>query len=347
MTRVQLAVPTSIEEAQDQLQIAIGVEFGTLPPYLYSMFSIPPEENVASAQLIKSVLMQEMVHMCLASNILNAIGGNPVLTPPTYPGELPGHIGPDGAPLVVSLLPFSQAAMQQGMNIEQPETKPSFPVVQRELAEAAPAAVTIGQFYDALDAFLATLDPSDWSPGRNQLGDTQFFAGQLFAVNSYADANRAISIIVSEGEGTGDNPLDFADEVAHYFRFGEIFYDKVLTRIPEDPGYQWGPEPLGVDWSKVFPAITDPQAHDFSGDPPAAQAAQGACNAAYSQMVDALQSAMTGRPDQLGVAVRAMFELRMATQVALRTPLADDTSVSGPAFVYVPHTPPHTSGAAA
>src|SRR6478735_2879373 len=82
MARVQLAVPTSIEDAQDQLQIAIGVEFGTLPPYLYTMFSIPPEENVASAQLIKSVLMQEMVHMCLACNILNAIGGNPVLTPP-------------------------------------------------------------------------------------------------------------------------------------------------------------------------------------------------------------------------------------------------------------------------
>ena len=339
MTGMQLAVPTSIGEAQDQLQIAIGVEFGTLPPYLYSMFSILPDENVASAQLIRSVLMQEMVHMCLVSNILNSIGGNPVLTPPTYPGPLPGHIGPDGTPLVVSLLPFSKAAMEQGMNIEQPETKPNFPVVDRDVAAPPPAAVTIGQFYDALDAFLATLDPSDWSTGRNQLDDTQFLTGQLFAVNSYADAHRAISIIVSEGEGTPDNPLDFADEVAHYYRFGEIFHDKVLTKIAQDPGYQWGPEPLGVEWGQVFPAITDPQTHDFSGDPPAAQAAQAACNTAYSQMVDALQSAMTGRPEQLGVAVRAMFDLRMATQVALRTPLADGTSVSGPAFVYVPHTP--------
>ena len=339
MTGLQLAVPTSIEEAMGQLQVAIGVEFGTLPPYLYAMFSIPPEENVASAQLIKSVLMQEMVHMCLASNILNAIGGNPVLTPPTYPGQLPGHIGPDGTALVVSLLPFSQAAMQQGMSIEQPETKPNLPVVDLALAEAAPAAVTIGQFYDALDAFLATLNPRAWKTNRNQIDDSQFFSGQLFAVNGYADAHRAISIIVSEGEGTGDNPLDFADEVAHYYRFGEIFNNKVLTKIPEDPGYQWGPEPLGVDWSQVFPAITDPQKHDFSGDPPAARAAQAACNRAYTQMVDALRGAITGRPAQLGVAVRAMFDLRMATQVALRSPLADGTSVSGPAFVYIPNTP--------
>ena len=35
--------------------------------------------------------------------------------------------GPDGTALVVSLLPFSQAAMQQGMSIEQPEKKPAFP----------------------------------------------------------------------------------------------------------------------------------------------------------------------------------------------------------------------------
>jgi hypothetical protein len=338
MTRRQFEVPTNLAEAQDQLQTAVGVEFATLPPYLYAMFSIPPGENVVAAQLIKSVLMQEMVHMCLAGNILNALGGDPQLDPPTYPGEVPGHIGPDGKPLVVKLLPFSQAAMKQGMNIEQPESKPNFAVVEFRLA-GAQAAVTIGQFYTALDAFLATLDPGDWSTDRHQLDDDQFFTGQIFAVKNYTDAHRAISIIVSEGEGTGDNPLDFADEVAHYYRFGEVFNNKVLTKIQQDPGYQWGPEPLGVEWNKVFPAIPDPQRHDFSGDPPAAQAAQAECNAAYSQLVDALQKAMTGHPEQLGVAVRAMFDLRLAAQVALRTPLADGTSVSGPAFVYIPNTP--------
>ena len=126
-----------------------------------------------------------------------------------------------------------------------------------------PAAVTIGQFYTALDAFLATLDPDDWSRTRHQIDDDQFFTGQIFAVNNYPDAHRAISIIVSEGEGTGDDPLDFADEVAHYYRFGEVFNNKVLTKIQQDPGYQWGPEPLGVEWDQVFPAIPDPQQARF------------------------------------------------------------------------------------
>ena len=339
MTSVQFAIPTTLAEAQEQLQTAIGVELGTLPPYLYAMFSIPQGENVESAELIKSVLMEEMVHMCLASNILNALGGDPRITPPTYPGELPGHIGPDGKALTVSLLPFSQAAMQQGMNIEQPETPPDFPVRELALPQADTGPVTIGMFYDALDAFLAALDPGDWNSGRHQLTDSQFFAGQLFAVNNYLDAHRAISTIVSEGEGAKDQPLDFDNEIAHYFRFGEIYHDKVLTKIDEDPGFQWGPDPLGVDWSKVYPAISDPQQHDFSKDPPAAQAAQDACNAAYTRMLDALQLALTGSSDQLGVAVRAMYDLRMTTQVALSTKLGDGTSVSGPAFRYVPHTP--------
>lgn len=343
---IRLAMPslTSVEDAQSMLQTAIGVEFGTLPPYLYAMFSIPPGENVTAANLIKSVLMQEMIHMCLACNILNAIGGTPELTPPTYPGPLPGDIGPEGGEaLIISLLPLSEEAMAQGMAIEQPVDIPDFPVVEEGMLAAAPPATgTIGQFYARLDAYLATLPADAWCPNRNQITDDQFFPGQLFAVNCYADAHRVIEEIVSEGEGAKDDPLDFQEELAHYYRFGEIFHNKVLTRIPQPPGWQWGPEPLGVDWSQVYPAIPDPCTHDFSNDPPAAQAAQLACNTAYTAMVDALQKAVMGVQGALGNAVRAMFDLRLAARVALHAPLADGISVAGPAFLYLPSS---TSGA--
>ena len=72
MIRLAMTPLESVEDAWSDLQTAIGVEFGTLPPYLYAMFSIPPGENVAAANLIKSVLLQEMIHMCLACNILPA-----------------------------------------------------------------------------------------------------------------------------------------------------------------------------------------------------------------------------------------------------------------------------------
>jgi hypothetical protein len=340
MIRLQMKPLATVQDAWADLQTAIGIEFGTLPPYLYAMFSIPPGENVTSAQLIKSVLMQEMIHMCLACNILNALGGAPLLIAPTYPGTLPGDIGPeDGDALVVSLLPFSEAAMDQGMNIEQPVKIPDYPVVSLTAeaeAEAVPGSGTIGQFYDRLDAFLATLPASDWIPDRNQITDDQFFVGQIFAVNNYADAHKAIAEIVSEGEGAPDDPLDFQEELAHYYRFGEVFYDKVLTRIPEEPGYQWGPDSLGVDWDQVYPAIPNPGTHDFSQDSQAAQDAQTACNLAFTAMVDALQAAVNGTEGELGNAVRAMFDLRLAAKVALHTPLADGVSVAGPSFLYTP-----------
>jgi hypothetical protein len=343
LIRLQLQPLSTVADARSMLQKAIGVEFGTLPPYLYALYSIRPGTNPHAQQLIKSVALQEMIHLCLASNILNALGGNPVLCPQAYPGPLPGDIGPDGTPLTLHLYPFSPEAMAQAMAIEQPEDPPDFPV--REMLVAAPAAraVTIGQFYQALDAFLATLTPADWTPNRNQVVDDQFFAGQLFSIGSYADAHQAIEDIVSEGEGTREgtkvDPLDFQDEVAHYYRFGEIYHDKVLTKDNNPLGFAWGPARLGVDWSGAYPAITDPALHDFSKDPPEAQAAQNACNRAFSSMVDTLQHALTGQPGALGEAVRSMFDLRLAAKHALTVPLADHTRVAGPAFVYTPTHP--------
>jgi hypothetical protein len=339
MIRLHWKPIASVDDARAMLQKAIGIEFGTLPPYLYAMFSIPPGKNVQAEARIRSVALQEMIHMCLACNILNAIGGDPVITAPVYPGPLPGDIGPPhGDPLIIHLLPFSEAAMAQGVAIEEPEHPPDFPVERLMALEAAPDAVTIGQFYAALDAFLSTLPPSAWYCGRNQITDAQFFPGQLFAVNKYADAHQAIQNIVSEGEGTpqANNPLDFQHELAHYYRFGECQRNLVLQKANNPLGYQWGPETLNIDWSAVYPAIADPGSHDFSKDPPAAQAAQKACNDTYTRMIDALQQAVTGTAGQLGEAVRAMFDLRMAARVALTTPLADPSQVAGPSFLYTP-----------
>jgi ferritin-like protein len=333
MIRLQLTPLASLKDAQAQLQTAIGVEFGTLPPYLYALYSIKPGTNAEAAARIKSVVLQEMIHMCLACNILNALGGDPLLKPQRYPGPLPGDIGPNGTPLTLHLYPFSSQAMEQAMAIEQPEKVPDFPIA-RAVADlaAAPKAVTIGEFYRALDAFLATLPKNDWKAGRNQIVDDQFFAGQVFAVNGYPDAHQAIEDIVSEGEGAKDDPLDFQHDIAHFYRFGEIYHEKVLTKANNPLGYAWGPAKFPVDWSGAYPAIIDPATHDFSQEPAAAQAAQKACDAAYATLVDALQAAVTGQQGAMGKAVRAMFDLRMAARHAFTVPLADAARVAGPAF---------------
>jgi hypothetical protein len=323
----------TIDDVYQRLQMALQIEFATLPPYLYSLFSILPDTNPAAVSRIRSVVLEEMIHFCLACNILNALGGTPVVATadviPTYPGPLPGDLGG----LTIHLYPFSCEAMKQGMDIETPEEGPIAVCADAALAEGEKYQ-TIGQFYSELDAFLSTLPPDAWCVGRNQITDAQFFVGDLFAVNSYADANRAIQIILSEGEGSRLSPLDFREDFAHYYRFKEIYRNQVLTKSVGVQGFVWGEE-LGVDWSSTYEAISDPATHDFSRDLPVA-AAQARCNEAFSKMVIELEQAVQGTPARMGHAVRAMFKLRSAAHQAFLTPLAGTKWVAGPAFVFHP-----------
>lgn len=341
MHMMSYQAPQTLADVQAMVQTAIDLEFSTLPPYLYAKMSILPGTNAAAMERLDMIVEQEMIHMCLACNIMNAIGGEVHINPPRYPGPLPG--GVDGS-AIIGLLPFSPTAMKQGMGIEEPVTPLEPPGGGQPTPPPPPSGqVTIGEYYGLLDQALSKLDADLWIAGRNQITDSQFFSGQLFAVNNYDEAHKAITQIVSEGEGTPvdpdrtGSPLDFSNELAHYYRFEEIFLNQVLTKDPNNPanpsGYRWG-EPLGVDWTKVYPAIPNPQTHNFSTEPPAAQIAQSDCNAAYSAMVDALTAAFQGAPAGLGAAVGAMFKLRMAAMKALTTPLADGRSVAGPAFLY-------------
>ncbi len=333
----------SDSDVRAALQQAIEIELSTLPPYLYAAFTIKDGTNQAARRRINSIIQDEMVHLALACNVLNAIGGAPVLAHesvvPTYPGPLPYDIGADlGQPFCVSLLAFSPAAMAQAMRIETPEDPEVFPDLPDE-ASLGPRYETIGQFYLALETALGKLDPDTWSEvPRHQLTDHPFFAGRLFPVTGSDTAAEAIRRIRSEGEGTPKGadpfecPLDFEGEVSHYRRFEEILRNQVLERDPGAPeGFRWGEERLGVDWSAVFPAIDDPACHDFSGDVPA-RAAQRECDRSFTALLRELHRAVNGEPGRLGNAVAAMFDLRRSARSALATPLADSDLSAGPAF---------------
>jgi hypothetical protein len=327
----------TVADLRQALQKAIQLELSTLPPYLYALFTIRADTNAAARRRIAAITREEMVHLALACNILNAIGGTPVVAAasvvPVYPGPLPYDVGgADGKPFLVSLLPFSQQAMAQAVHIEEPEDPIEFP----EAALLAPSFQTIGQFYAALDEALGRLPDAQWAnPARNQLVDHPFFAGRLFPVTSRADASRAIRRIVSEGEGTTRSPLDFEGEVAHYYRFEEIRRNQVLQKDPSvAQGFSWGTA-LGVDWGEVVPAIADPGEHDFSDDPPA-RAAQDACDRAFTTTLSELHRAVNGESGRLGNAVRAMFDLTMTARAALATPLSGSDKAAGPAFRFRP-----------
>src|SRR5262249_44844149 len=75
------------------LQSAIELEHATIPAYLQALYSIKHDQNRVVAALIRSIVVEEMLHMTIAANVMNAIGGEPVINKPNfvpiYPGPLP------------------------------------------------------------------------------------------------------------------------------------------------------------------------------------------------------------------------------------------------------------------
>ena len=94
---VTAPVTRDIAWLRQALQSAIALEHSTLPLYTAAMLSLEVQ-NYPTYNTIRSVLMEEMVHMATAANMLAAIGGTPDIKrlDPRYPRQgLPGGVEPD------------------------------------------------------------------------------------------------------------------------------------------------------------------------------------------------------------------------------------------------------------
>jgi Ferritin-like len=330
------ALDGSVEAVREALQHAIELEHATIPVYLYTLYSLLPGTNVEVASIIRSVVVEEMLHMSIACNLLNAVGGHPHLDGPAfvpkYPGPLPG--GVDGS-LTVSLAPISvQHVKDVFMGIEEPET----PLHFKTLA-AAPERVTIGMFYDKISRQLQesffTGDPArqvvaEWWPSQ-----------ELFAITNLDEAHRGIEIIVEQGEGTETQPLDLEGEYAHYYRFAEIVNGKRLIPNPDatpdsppDERYIYGGAPVNFDSSKVQPLATNP-ALTPSPVGSSAQIANDAFNATYTNLLRSLHQIFNGQPSLLRSAIGTMESLKEQAYTLTSFQL-DPKTFAGPTFQYNP-----------
>src|SRR4051794_27290466 len=90
------------------LQDALRLEHATVPPYLTAAYSLKVGTiNNTVRNMILAVAVQEMLHMTIVANVINAVGGRPRFADPgqipKYPGPLPMSIG---SGLVVGLKKF-------------------------------------------------------------------------------------------------------------------------------------------------------------------------------------------------------------------------------------------------
>ena len=200
---------------------------------------------------IYDVVMEEMLHMGLAGNMLASLGGVPEIPVPAYPAwGLPGGVKPE---LRVYLKGLTKPVVSElYMEIEKPE----HPLARYALYRGR-AYPTVAAFYDEISDNFGKLEDSDLT-AANQLVDYGVTAQAVFVVDSVKAAQRACLEIKEQGEGTTQSPYDdpdFGGGLAHYYRFAEIFHEKTL--VPKTGGgWDYGDPP--VPFPQCYPMAEVP-----------------------------------------------------------------------------------------
>lgn len=309
------------DDLHELLQNAVRLEHSTIPPYLTAAYSLKPGTNGAVGQALVSIALEEMLHMAMVSNVLIAIGGRPNFVDPgfvpTYPGRLPMSVG---GGLVVGLRKFSRDLVKNVfMEIEKPETPLHFPVQPSGLGMPATFA-TIGQFYAALIAKIAELGDAIFTgdPAHQVTLNLPGVWQHLQPITNVKTATDALTWIVLDGEGTKNKPFDGSGELAHYYRFEEIFHGLKLVQIAAEPGFAFAGEAIPVDEANVLDLPDDPKVADYAEGSLARSAAES-FNRRYANMLRELQVAFDGQPQNIGPALTRMGQMRASAAQVVTT----------------------------
>lgn len=270
------------EEARQSLgrllQSALQLEFATIPPYLSAAFSLGPD-NEKLRELIVRIAIEEMLHMTVVANLLNAIGIAPDIfaATPSHPNKLE-LLDP---PLDLDLKSFSFDLVQDlFMRIEAPEKPVVFP-------SAAPAALrpkTIGQFYAGIIEIIAQDTIPDLfknaerdaykqvkvvpkpnlrevTYANNQDTGTYPLPDKIdFSITDKETAIRHLSWVVDQGEGSEPyDPLTAEGLPGHYYRFASILKAKYLVKDPSVPD-------LGHSYSGGDVPFVEAGVHEFDAN---------------------------------------------------------------------------------
>lgn len=346
---------TSLDHLHECLLTALKLELSTIPPYLCGLYSIKEGSNIEAAALIRSVVVEEMLHMVLVSNILNAISdpatqkGKKLFDVEAiiadYPTPLPGNIVPSMPkgvpPFQVSLLKFSKEALDEFCTIERP-ADPDAPMNNNKTFDS------IGQFYQAIRYGLLRLNKATeggifkGDPSR-QITPEHYYGsgGKIIKVTNYKEAEAAIAEIVGQGEGIdgtikADEPM-FGEniEYAHYFKFQEINYGRMYSANDTNFEMPVKSVPTGrsfpISWSSVYNMKPNPKIKDY--DNPQLKEKARDFNRTYVTLLNNINDAVSGNPDLLIKGITVMYDLKYKAIELMNIPLGNG-ECAGPTFEY-------------
>ena len=270
---------STIEHLHEYLYYAMSVEHSTIPPYIMALYSIKPGTNLQAFQILRSVAVEEMLHLTLVANVLNAVGGKieNTLTRNDFIPTYPAHIPTGETDFEVSLEKFSKESVKTFLNIERakhvPEDKPLVGkrnpkknwltrVPKTEKNEGF-SFYSIGLFYAEIIRGLYAMhkekrDDLFCGDPRRQIAPEYYYngGGEIIQVKDLRSAIRALKVIQDQGEGSRQGTIyDAERELSHYCRFEQLLildteYRADLKKSLQDELGEGWKEVLGEDWKE-------------------------------------------------------------------------------------------------
>ena len=380
---------------QDLLQTAILIEHSTIPPYLTALYSIKDGTNILPSQIIRSVAVEEMLHMIMVCNVMNAVSIQPSVNRPqnypNYPMKLPLNVD-----FYVGLETFSSNSIATFIAIESPSNPlvkaPKYDYDAQPEAMLSRGAVqennlwtlenmkdfimknvhTIGEYYDVVFFYIVVFQIIAYYKANGKLPQTfeelnkggiftgdpakqirpeQYYGsgGKLYPVDALEGVILVFQEIKGQGEGADDSifdvdPSQFEEgaELAHYFRFKEIFHEHFYLGGDYRPFTDENGmmpvttppvgKPLPVDWNAAYPMKPNPKMSDYQSNPQLFEQGKQ-FNVTYKKLLDAIQAAVEGHSEELAKSIMYMYALKEQAIGLMSQPLTSQYN-AGPTFEY-------------
>lgn len=351
----------TIEELHEYLYKGLQLEHATLPPYLTALYSLHPDKNTDARHVIRVVAVEEMLHLTLVANVMNAVGGTPDLTKPGFVPNYPAHLPCGPEQFRVHLRPFSPAALDTFLTIEKPAKAPTEKdrVVPMDWAalgltsdSAAPSPeklaeveesgtvlglvpgeptqrfLSIGEFYEEIIRGINHLEDQARKEGKTIFtGDP---ARQVTPEYFYSGGGDVIKVT---GRDTAVAALTLVAEQGEGLHGGifdsqdELAHYYRFQQLKKRKYYQKGDspgEPSGPSLNVDWSAAYPVKPNIKLADltaDPQILAAAKEFNQSYATFLTSINLAYNGQPDLLLKAVWEMFRIRDSMNRLVRNPL--------------------------
>ena len=157
----------------------------------------------------------------------------------------------------------------------------------------------------------------------------------LFPILKRQDALNAIDIIVEQGEGTSTSPVDPEGELAHYYKFEELYIGKRLVVDKRKKSYSFSGPDIPYDPDNVQPIFPNTKAYMFA---PGSEERRRVdeFNASYHSLLDGLHQTFNGKPSTLDQSIGLMFDIKLYGEKLCGMPFPGKTHTTiGPTFEYI------------